>query len=219
MRLNLDQETFRGEAQYLKRPLGADMSHGEYGVMSVTSFRLAASACFLSALLGTAFLPSFVFTDSQLLQIGIPVVSLGLYAFFMSAFGRLLTGPLGVPGTRLLIPLLIAGHLGLVVASVLDEISLSFLPFSVGLVLASSVAVGLLLMILGVRLFQVRKATGPVGLVLSILLIAQGICFASVVWISAAILIAVAADVALGILFLTWIRPQTVASSTLAAGF
>lgn len=165
-------------------------------------FRMASWACFLSAALGLAFLPSFFSSEARLLQIGIPIVSLALYIYYMRAFRALLSERLGFAGANLVITLLIVGMGGVALSSVLDEISHALVPVAIVLAPASLIVVGVSSVVLGaVLIMRLSRELRWMGIALGILLIFQGLFFTSIVWLALGIEVAVLADVALGLLF------------------
>ena len=165
-------------------------------------FLMASWACFLSAALGLAFLPSFFSSETRFLQIGIPIVSVALYIYFMSAFRALLSERLGFAKANLVITLLIVGMTGVAVSSILDEISLALVPVSIVLAPASLIVVGVSSVILGlVLLMRLTREFRWMGIALGIFLIFQGLFFTSIVWVAFGIEMAVLADLALGLVF------------------
>jgi hypothetical protein len=175
-------------------------------MMNGTRFRNAAWACFLSAVLGAALLPSFTHTQSRSLQIAIPIVSLALYIYFMTAFRALLNARLGYAGADLTIFFLVIAFCGLVASSVLDEFGAAFLPISTLLVVGSSVVAGIFCIVLGIQLLRFMKTLRWLGLAFSILMVLQGFFFATVVWIAIGILVAIPADLVLGLIFYRYAR-------------
>lgn len=171
-----------------------------------TRYRYAALACFASALLGVALLPSFTHTQSKVLQIGIPILSLALYIYFMLSFRHLLTNRLQYTGANPTIALLIAGFGSLVAASLLDELGVFFLPLSTVLVVGGAVLAGLGCIVLGIQLIRLMKVLRWSGLALTVLLVLEGFFFVTVVWIAIGILVAVPAELVLGLIFFRYAR-------------
>lgn len=171
-------------------------------MMETHRLRLAAGACFLSAVLGVAYLPSVAQGPSQWLANGIALVSLALYVFIIVTLRDGLFHLFGYEIPRWLITVLILGHAGLVVSSSVDEVAPSVAPVAVGIVWGSIVVVAVGLVVLGIKLLSLRSELGIVGTVFSILVILEGLLFATMVFMANAILVAVLADVMLGLLFL-----------------
>jgi len=175
-------------------------------MMDETRYRYAALACFASALLGAALLPSFTHTESEVLQIGIPIVSLALYIYIMLSFRHLLATRLQYTGANATIALLIAGFSSLVTASVLDEFGTVFLPLSTVLVVGGAVLAGIGCIVLGIQLIRLMKALRWTGLALTVLLVLEGFFFVTVVWIAVGIVVAIPAELVLGLVFFRYTR-------------
>ena len=169
--------------------------------MESNRLRWAAAACLASALLGAALLPSFVFTESLVLQLGIPLVSLALYLFILFTFRDLLMERFGFPLPGWLFAGLVVGHAGLVVSSVLDEVVPGLIPLSIGLVWTSSFIVCVSLVVFGILVLRIGPRFGILGRAWAVFAILEGLLFGTLVFMASAILIAVLADLILGTLF------------------
>lgn len=166
--------------------------------MSSNRLRAASTACFASAVLGALFLPSFVLTESQALQVAIPLASLGLYMFFMLTFRNILIERLSFHRANRLIPVLIAGHAALATASVLDEIAVALIPMSLVLAVGGCFVAGVSAILLGIRLLPIRSGLGNQGIAYAILQVCIGVSFATVYLIPVAIGLSVLSDMTLG---------------------
>lgn len=164
--------------------------------------RLAAGACFLSALLGAAYLPSVVRGEDQWLANGIALVSLALYVFILLTLREALARLYGHDIPRWLVAILIAGHAGLVISSSIDDVSPLAAPVAIGLVWLSAFATAVGLFVLGFRLLGLRRELGALGVTFSALVMLEGMLFATMVFMANAILVAVLADAVLGLLLL-----------------
>jgi hypothetical protein len=165
--------------------------------MTSNLLRTAALACLVSALLGAALLPSFALSDSQPLQIAIPLLSLALYLVILFTFQGLLRERFDFPIPRWLLVGLVAGHTALVAASVVDEIGLVLVPLSIILAWAGSLVTAVSLVVFGSRLLRIRRPLGVLGTTWAILTIVEGLLFGTIVFMASAILIAVVADLVL----------------------